>query len=152
MKIGDTVENFQLFDQYNKKFDLYENLNTEVLLVFYPKDNSPVCTKQLVDYSLNQDELKKIGIKTVGINIEPPESHLNFCQNNKIEFPVLSDVDKKISTSYDALNILGQNKRKLVLIGKDKKVKLIKTTFPIFFVDSRKLLLEIKKNTTDIKT
>lgn len=152
MKVGDIVENFQLFDQHNNLFDLYENLDTDVLLAFYPKDNSPVCTKQLVDYSLNQEELIKIGVKTVGINIEPVESHLSFCQNNKIDFPVLSDSDKKVSSKFDALNLAGQNKRKLVLIGKDKKVKLIKTTFPIFFVDSRKLLMEIKKNTTDIKT
>ena len=72
MKIGMEVENFQLNDQYNNKFDLYENLDQDVLLAFYPKDNTPVCTKQLVDYTLNQEELKKFGIKIIGINIDPP--------------------------------------------------------------------------------
>lgn len=145
MKLGDTVENFELYDQHNNKFNLYENLDSDVLLVFYPKDNSPVCTKQLMDYSLNQTELEKLGIKIVGINTEPVESHHSFCQNNKIEFPVLSDPQKTVSNKFDALNLMGQNKRKLVLVGKDKKVKYIKTSIPIFFVDSRQLLLELKK-------
>lgn len=145
MKLGDPFENFELYDQYNKKFNLYENLDSDVLLVFYPKDNSPVCTKQLMDYSLNQTELEKLGIKIVGINTELVESHRSFCQNNKIEFPVLSDPEKNVSSKFDALNLLGQNKRKLVLVGRDKKIKYIKTSIPIFFVDSRQLLLELKK-------
>jgi len=145
MKLGDTVENFILKDQHNVNFDLYANLDRDILLVFYPKDNSPVCTKQLVDYSLNQKELDNYGIKIVGVNIDPVDSHNEFCQNNKIDFPVLSDPDKIVSTRFDALNVLGQNKRKLVLIGKDKKIKFERSTLPIFFVDTRQLLLELRK-------
>lgn len=145
MKVGLEVENFQLFDQSNKKFDLYENLDQDVLLAFYPKDNTPVCTKQLVDYSLNQEELKKFGIKIVGINIDPVESHQSFCANNKIDFPVLSDPEKKVSSYFDALTLLGQNKRKLVLVGKDKRIKLERSTLHMFFVDTRQLLNELRK-------
>jgi peroxiredoxin Q/BCP len=145
MKLGDDVENFNLKDQYNVDFDLYANLDRDILLVFYPKDNSPVCTKQLVDYSLNQKELDNYRIKIVGVNIDQVDSHNEFCQNNKIDFPVLSDPDKIVSTRFDALNVLGQNKRKLVLIGKDKKIKFERSTLPIFFVDTRQLLLELRK-------
>lgn len=145
MKIGTTVDNFQLVDQNNNKFDLYENLDQDVLLAFYPKDNTPVCTKQLVDYTLNQTELKKFGIKIVGVNIDPVESHQSFCANNKIDFPVLSDPDKKVSKYFEALNLLGQNKRKLVLVGKDKRLKFEKSTLPMFFVDTRQLLNDLRK-------
>ncbi len=144
MIVGDIVDNFQLKDQFGNEFDLYANLDKEVLLVFYPKDETAVCTRQLVDYSSNQEELDKYGIKIVGVNIDPVESHNSFCSNNKIDFPVLSDNDKKVSKSFDALNILGKNKRKLVLVGKDKKVKFIKSTLPIFFLDARQLLQEFK--------
>ena len=145
MKIGMEVENFELNDQYNNKFDLYENLDQDVLLAFYPKDSTPVCTKQLVDYTLNQEELKKFGIKIIGINIDPVESHRSFCSNNKIDFPVLSDSEKKVSIYFDALNIIGQNKRKLVLVGKDRRVKFEKSTLPVFFVDTRQLLNDLRK-------
>ncbi len=145
MKIGMKVENFHLKDQNNNKFDLYENLDQDVLLAFYPKDNTPVCTKQLVDYTLNQEELKKFGIKIIGINIDPVESHRSFCSNNKIDFPLLSDPDKKVSKYFEALNPLGQNKRKLVLVGKDRRVKFEKSTLPVFFVDTRQLLNDLRK-------
>ena len=120
--IGMEVESVHLTDQFSNKFDLYKNLQQDILLAFYPKDNSPVCTKQLVDYSLNQQELLKFGIKIVGINIEPVESHRSFCANNKIDYPVLSDPDKKVSKYFEAVNFINQNKRKLVLVGKDKRV------------------------------
>ncbi|HCY77866.1 MAG TPA: peroxiredoxin [Ignavibacteriales bacterium] len=145
MKIGTHVENFQLKDQFNNKFDLYENLDHDVLLVFYPKDNSPVCTKQLVDYSLNQKELGKFGIRIVGVNIEPVDSHSSFCENNKIDFPVLSDPEKNVSKYFEAINLLGNNKRKLVLVGKDKTIKFERLTLPMFFVDTRQLLDDLRK-------
>ena len=132
-------------DQNNNKFDLYENLDQDVLLAFYPKDNTLVCTKQLVNYTLNQAELKKFGIRVVGINIDPVESHQSFCTNNKIDFPVLSDTDKKVSKYFGALNPLGQNKRKLVLVGKDKRVNFEKSTLPMFFVNARQLLNDLRK-------
>jgi len=145
VKIGDVVENFQLKDQDGNDFDLYENLDKDVLLVFYPKDNTPVCTSQLVDYSLNKIELEKHGIKIIGVNIADIESHNNFCTNNKIDFPVLSDNEKKVSRQFDALNLLGQNKRKLVLIGKNKKIKFERSTLSVFFVDTTQLLFELGK-------
>ena len=145
MKIGVKVENFQLNDQFNNKFDLYENLDEAVLLVFYPKDNSLVCTRQLVDYNSNLDELKKIGIKIVGINIDPVQSHNSFCTNKRIDFPVLSDPDKKVSKFFEALNPIGQNKRKLVLVGKDKLVKYQRSVLSVFFLDSKELLKDLRE-------
>ena len=145
MKIGDLVENFRLHDQFNNEFDLYKNLDQSVLLVFYPKDNTPVCTAQLVDYALIQKELISIGIKIVGINIDPVKSHNSFCFNNNINFPVLSDSEKTVSKYYGALNLMGKNKRKLVLIGKDKKIKYVKSTLPMFFIHSVHLLNKMSK-------
>lgn len=145
MKVGDAVENFRLKDQFGNDFDLYDNLTQDILLVFYPKDNTYVCTKQLVDYSDNQNELQKLGLKIIGVNIDPVESHNSFCSNNKIDFPVLSDPQSNVSRTFDALSILGQNKRKLVLIGKDKKVRYVRSTLPIFFLDTKQLLNELSE-------
>ena len=143
--VGESVENFKLKDQHNNEFDFYENLDKDILLVFYPKDNTPVCTKQLIDYSLNQSELAKYGIRIVGINIDPVDSHNSFCSHNKIDFPVLSDSEKIVSKKFDALNLIGHNKRKLILIGKDRIIKYERSTLPVFFVDIRQLLNELRK-------
>jgi peroxiredoxin len=145
MKVGDSVENFQLKDQFGNEFDLFENLDTDLLLAFYPKDNTPVCTTQLVDYTLNKSELEKYGIKVIGVNIDGIESHQNFCANKKIDFPVLSDHGKVVSKRFSALNAFGQNKRKLVLIGKNKKIKFEKTTLSMFFIDTKQIISELRK-------
>jgi len=144
MKIGDCVENFVLKDQFDNEFDLYKNLDSDVLLVFYPKDNSLVCTRQLKDYSTNKTKLEDIGIKIVGINIESSQSHHFFCTNNSIELPILSDTNGKISKYFEAVNFLGLNKRKLVLIGKDRKVKFIKATISVNYLDTDEILEELK--------
>lgn len=114
-------------------------------MVFYPKDNTLVCTKQLVDYSDDQNKLQKLGLKIIGVNIDPVESHNSFCLKNKIDFPVLSDPQINVSRTFDALNILGRNKRKLVLIGKDKKVKFVRSTLSVFFLDTKHLLSELSE-------
>ena len=144
MKVGDKVENFRLKDQFGNQFDLYENLDKNVLLVFYPKDNTLVCTTQLKNYSSNGGEWDKHDIKVIGINIDPIESHKSFCQNNSIDFPVLSDPDKNISKKFEALNLFGQNKRKLVFIDKNKKVKFIKSTLPFMYLNSSEIMNYLK--------
>jgi peroxiredoxin Q/BCP len=56
MKTGDIAPNFKLKDQNGNDFELYENLNKKVLLIFYPKDETPVCSTQLAEYNNNRHE------------------------------------------------------------------------------------------------
>jgi alkyl hydroperoxide reductase subunit AhpC len=62
--------------------------------------------------------------------------------NNKINYPILSDPDKKVSKYFNAINLLDKNKRKLVLVGKDKRMKFERSSLPVFFVDTMQLLNE----------
>ena len=90
--------------------------------LIYPKDNSPVCSKQLSDYYLNSKNFLDNNIKIVGINIGTKEQHQSFCSSLKIDFPLLSDETMEISKNFNAVNIFGMNKRKVVLIGIDKRI------------------------------
>ncbi|MGQ9644603.1 MAG: peroxiredoxin family protein [Ignavibacterium sp.] len=143
MNVGDIAPDFSLSNQQGEEFNLYKNLNKNVLLIFYPKDNTLVCSNQLRDYQLNIDKFNEIDVQLVAINIADKETHKNFCDNIDIKFPVLSDSDKKISKQYNALNLFGQNKRMIVLIAKDKKIKLIRKMFPITYLTSDELVREI---------
>lgn len=140
MKIGEYVENFVLKDQNGNEFDLYKNLKQNVLLVFYPRDNTVVCSRQLSDYSLNLDEFINKGILVVGINSDSIESHKSFCSELKINFPVLSDPFKEISRRFNAINLLGLTKRKLVLIMIDRRIGFEKTVLSFRFVKTSDLL------------
>lgn len=143
MKVGDIAPDFSLLNQHGEEFNLYKNLNKNVLLIFYPKDNTLVCSNQLRDYQLNIEKFNEIDVQLVAINIADKETHKNFCDNIDIKFPVLSDSDKKVSEKYNALNLFGQNKRMIVLIAKDKKIKLIRKMFPITYLTSDELVREI---------
>jgi thioredoxin-dependent peroxiredoxin len=135
------AENFILKDQWGEDFELYKNLDQYVLLVFYPKDNSRVCSVQLDNYQQNIKEFEETGIKPVGINIESTGSHKSFCGNINIQFPLLSDPDKKVSRSFNALNFLSINKRKLVLISPSREI-VYERDIPFYKYDNTRKIVE----------
>ncbi len=142
--VGEIAEDFTLKDQYGNIFNLYENLDENILLVFYPKDDSPVCSMQLSNYQKEHQLLKKSGIKVVGINNNSEESHKSFCNKLSLEFPLLSDKTKNVSRQFNALNIFGINKRKLVLINRNKKIEFEKTVLPNRYL-SASIIIKLAK-------
>lgn len=134
------TENFILKDQYGNNFELYRNLDKNILLIFYPKDNSLVCSKQLRNYQLNIRKFNDAGILPVAVNIESIDSHKSFCEFKGIEFPVLSDNDKSVSKKFGALNLFSKNKRKLVLINKSGEVAYDKNIFTLDYVKTDEII------------
>jgi len=143
--IAKLAPNFILKDQFGKEFELYKNLDRNVLLVFYPKDDSLVCSRQLADYNRNLDLFKKNDINVVGINIESSTSHQSFCDKLGLNFPILSDTDKKVSKAYDALTFVGVNKRKLILINSSKNVVFEKSVFNFHYPTVEEILNLVKQ-------
>lgn len=139
------VKNFVLKDQNGNDFDLYKNLNKKVLLVFYPRDNSPVCSRQLANYYENKKSFEDYDIKIVGIDTESGESHASFCNALGIDMPMLCDETKEVSRRLNALNLLGINKRKLVLIGTDKKILFEKSIFSVLYFSTDKIITMLKE-------
>lgn len=138
--VGRKVDNFKLKDEKGRVFDLFENLDKKVLLVFYPKDNSPVCSRQLNDYTKNKDKFWDEGITIVGVNNDSALRHESFCENIGIDFPLLVDEDGAVSKKFDAVNFMGVTKRRLVLIGTDRKILFEKNIFPVFYLNTDKIM------------
>jgi len=136
---GDFVKDFTLRDQSGKEFNLYKNLedNNNVLLVFYPRDSSLVCTRQLKNYQAEKDLFYRKNIVLAGVNTGDKTSHSYFCEHSNIDFPLLVDEGKEISRRFDALNFLGINKRKLVLIGASKKILFEKNILTVTYLNSK---------------
>jgi thioredoxin-dependent peroxiredoxin len=103
-----------------------------VLLVFYPGDDTPVCTKQLCNYRDNLTVFGDLGVQVIAINPQSEESHRRFADKHQFPFPVVADATKAVCKQYGALNFLGMAKRALVLIGRDGTIKWRRTDFPIF--------------------
>jgi peroxiredoxin len=144
MKVGNIAPNFILKDERGNDFELYANLDKQVLLVFYPKDDTLVCSAQLQNYNDDLSDFNKRGIKIIGISTDSVESHFLFCNKLKLNFILLADVDKKVSKAFDAINFLGSSKRLLVLIDTDKKVIWIDSTLSITFIKSAEILKNIE--------
>ena len=144
MKEGDFVSNFILKDENGNEFDLYKNLDKKVLLAFYPKDDSLVCSTQLSNYNQSLDDFIKHGVRVVGISTDSVETHSNFCSKLKLNFPLLADVDKTVSKQFNALNFLGMSKRLLVLIGTDKKVLWTDSTLSFTYIKTEEILEKVK--------
>jgi len=138
------VDNFKLRDQSDNIFELYKNLDKMVLLIFYPKDKSLVCSRQLKNYQQNIHLFEKAGIRPVAINIENANSHKSFCTVQGIKFPVLSDEDKSVSKRFKALNLFSVNRRKLVLISSSGQI-IYERKIPFFIYDDvGKILNELR--------
>jgi thioredoxin-dependent peroxiredoxin len=144
MKIGDIVPNFTLKDEKGNDFELYKNIDHLVLLVFYPKDDTLVCSTQLSDYNRNLDDFITNGIRVIGISTDSVKSHSNFCSKLNLNFPLLADEEKTVSKQFDAINFLGMNKRLLVLIGPDKKVLWADSTMSITYIKAEEILEKVK--------
>jgi peroxiredoxin Q/BCP len=94
---------FKLKDQDGKERTLAEFLaQGPLVVVFYPGDFTPVCTKQLCSYRDAGDEFRGLGVQIVGISKDSPEKHTKFRKEYKFEFPLLSDPDKSVAQAFGA--------------------------------------------------
>jgi len=103
-----------------------------VLLVFYPGDETPVCTKQLCDYRDHLGAFEDLAVDVLAINPQSLESHDKFAAKHDLSFPLLCDRDKRVCRSYGAIGLLGMTKRALVLVGSDQRVRYSRVDLPIF--------------------
>lgn len=103
-----------------------------VLLVFYPGDDTPVCTRQLCDYRDNLGVFSDAQVRVLGINSQSIESHRKFAEKHELPFPLLSDPERRVCDAYGASGLLGMTKRALFLIAGDGRVVYRQTDLPIF--------------------
>ena len=93
-----------------------------VLLVFHPKDDTLVCTRQLCNYRDNLSTFEDLGVQVVAINDDALETHEAFARKYGFPFPLASDEGRRVCRAYGVLLDLFKLRRALVLIGEDGKV------------------------------
>lgn len=111
----------------------------KVLLVFYPGDDTPVCTKQLCSYASGFEEFLDRNIQIIGINKDSIDSHKKFKAKHNLPFPLLSDAKGEVCELYDANGLLG-TKRATYLINEQGVVVYEDSIFPFFFRDKSEIL------------
>ncbi len=128
MNIGDRAPDFTLKDGDGNDWKLSDQLGKVVTLLFYPGDNTPVCTKQLCSVRDNWNDYQKTGAVVVGISTDSPESHKSFANQYSFPFPLLSDSKGEVVKLYGVNSwIPGRSARSVVVIDEDGKISHYKT-------------------------
>jgi len=123
-KVGDKAPLVIGEDQDGKTWKLANFVGKKsVVLYFYPKDDTPGCTKEACGFRDQMDKLKKDKVEVVGVSFDSAESHQQFIEKYKLNFPLLADTDGKIAEAY-GVRIPGKNfaRRVSFLIGLDGKI------------------------------
>ena len=125
VKVGDPAPDFQVKDDSGKIRTLAEFRGKKVVLYFYPKDNTPGCTKEACSFRDGYSTLQDAGIVILGVSFDSPESHRKFKDKQKLPFILLSDEKKEVADAYGASGgLLGAllAKRYTYLIDEDGKI------------------------------
>jgi len=97
LSVGDTMPSFVLKDQDGKLFDTRDYTGKKILVIyFYPKDESSVCTKEACTFRDSYSDFEKAGAMVIGINYGSVESHKSFQKNHQLPYTLLSDPDNKV--------------------------------------------------------
>jgi peroxiredoxin Q/BCP len=121
-QVGEAAPDFEL-PGTDGPFKLSEHRGERVVLLFYPGDNTPVCTRQFCSYRDRAEDFGELGATVVGISAQDLESHREFTAKHGLNVPLLADVDKQIARSYSAYAPGLGVKRAVVVIDEDGIVR-----------------------------
>ena len=100
LKVGQKAPDFTVLNDDGEKVKLSSLKGKKVVLYFYPKDDTPGCTKEACAFRDGVDEIKKQGAVVIGVSTDSVESHQKFKRKFDLNFPLLADTDKKMVEAY----------------------------------------------------
>lgn len=116
-RVGDFAPDFTLSDARGEDWSLSAQRGQVVVLLFYPGDETPVCTKQLCSVRDRWEDYEATGASVVGISMDTVESHEKFAAHHELPLRLLADTGGAVSKAYDALSWLpGRSARAVVVI------------------------------------
>lgn len=146
-KEGDAAPDFMLKDGDGLDWKLSGHRDKTVVLLFYPGDNTPVCTKQLCSVRDNWDQYVESGAEVVGISTDSAESHGSFSEKYNLPLRLLADVGREVSAAYDVKSWLpGRSARAVFVIDKNGIIRHRQVqSLSIFRPKDEDVLAAIKK-------
>ncbi len=123
LEAGDAAPKFTLPDQDGKDVSLADFAGKSVVVYFYPRDDTPGCTKEACQFNDNLQAFNKAGGAVLGISADPAAKHVKFREKYGLKFPLLTDADHSVMEAFGAYG-------EKTLYGK-KTVGVIRSTFLI---------------------
>jgi thioredoxin-dependent peroxiredoxin len=131
LNLNQPAYQFTLKNSNNNDVSLSDYLGKKVMLVFYPRDNSLVCTKQLCEYNNFLNEFEDLGVAVLAISKDSVDKHKKFRDSRNLKIELLSDEDASVCRKYGMLNFMGIAKRGICLIDEKGIIKANDVTIPL---------------------
>lgn len=144
LKVGMRAPDFTLADKDGKEHRLSDYRGERVVIYFYPKDNTPGCTREACAYSAADAQLKRRGVKLFGISRDSAASHSRFAEKYSLPFTLLSDPDARVASAWGVY-------REKKLYGKTS-LGIIRSTFIVDPDGNIEFINEKVKPDTDPET
>lgn len=137
-KVGSKAPNFSAPDQTGKVRKLKDYAGKWVILYFYPKDDTPGCTKEACSFRDGFSKFKRAGIEVIGVSVDSVKKHAKFVEKYSLPFTLLSDEDKKIVEAYGVWGkkkfmgreYMGTNRVSYLITPEGKIAKVYETVKP----------------------
>ena len=121
--VGDVAPDFSLPATGDEEISLSTFAGRPVVIVFYPGDDSPVCTKQLNSYNDGLNEFESLDAQVLAISSQGLVSHEAFSRKYGLNFPLLADSEKEVATAYGVLGPLGFPRRSVFIIDREGVIR-----------------------------
>ena len=147
MNIGKTAPDFSLKDGDGNDWNLAQQRGTTVVLLFYPGDNTPICTAQMCSVRDNWSQYQETGAEVVGISTDSVKSHKSFTDKYSLTLRLLSDEAGEVIESYNVKSWLpGRSARAVVVIDKNGIIRYYKVqSLSLFRPDDSEILDAIEE-------
>ena len=124
--VGDPAPDFDLPGTEGRNYSLAEYRGKPVVLVFYPGDSTPVCTRQLNEYTTDIDKFAEVGAQVLAISPQSVESHERFAdEQGGFGFPLLADEDKAVGIAYGIIGPVGFYRRSVFVIDGEGVIRYL---------------------------
>ncbi len=147
--VGDQAPDFTLPGTGGREYSLAEFRGHPVVLVFYPGDDTPVCTKQLNSYNDDLEQFSDMNAQVIGISAQDVGSHDAFAGKHGFDFPLLADTDKTVAGLFGTLGPIGFPRRSVFILDGDGVVRYAHRAIAgLTFRPVKELIGELEKITS----
>jgi peroxiredoxin Q/BCP len=149
LAVGESAPEFTLPGTGGKDYSLSDYKGHPVVLVFYPGDDTPVCTKQLNSYNDGLAQFTEMNAQVLGISAQGIDSHDAFTAKHGFDFPLLADTDKAVASLYGTLGPIGFPRRSVFIVDGEGIVRYAHRAIAgLTFRPVKELIGELEKITS----
>ncbi|HJQ69147.1 MAG TPA: peroxiredoxin [Blastocatellia bacterium] len=131
-RVGEAAPDFELKDNNGEQWRLSDQRGKVVALVFYPRDETPVCTKQMCSMRDRWSDYESTGAEVAAISVGSVESHKRFASHHNLPQRLLADERGEVTRAFGVSSLLGGSQRAVIVIDPEGIVRYRKSVIPFF--------------------